>query len=783
MTTPHQPSRARRRRLRVVALAAACLVSAGTAVVGTRAPAALATEPAVPDVATLRLDVRVRDVIWDAARGVLYASVDATSPTYAGRLVTIDPYAGAVVSNRSVGTVPSSLAMTDDGSALYVGIDGRGAVQKFSLPGFTPGWSYTFGTGVGGQMVAEDIEVMPGTTNTIVVSRRRPGISPSHGGNVVIDSGVARPTTTPSHTGSNSIVFGADASTLYGSDTEISGREFQRHAIDANGITETDITNGLGGGTLLFHDGLVYESDGRIIDPTGATPTLADTLEGGSGFAIDAATDRVIYAERIPNGTPPARIRAFDLTSRQPAGEWGLPDHNGFVGPMVSMGDDLLAYIELSHPRIKGGNLVLVDLASTLAAGLGAFGEYTPLTPRRVLDTRTGLGRAGIQSPVGPGGSITVQIAGEGGIPATGVTTVVMNVTVTQPTAASFLTVWPTGIARPTISNLNYTPGQTVPNLVTVALGPGGSVSAFNQFGTTHVIFDVVGFYSDVDGPDGFRFQAIDPYRYFDTRTGAGGVPASPIGPNRSLRFDVLGKGGVPRSGVAAVAINVTVTGPTAPSFLTVYPGDVGSVPEASNLNFGPGDTVPNLVVVRVPTSGVVEFFNRFGTAHVIVDVVGYYDEDRTTEAGRLIPLVPNRSYDSRLEGGAFPPNFRFSLYYEDEAGRPETRIEAVVLNVTVTSPTAPSYLTVFPADVCGTPTASNLNFRAGQTIPNHVMVRLSRASGCARAPGGVALFNRFGSVHVIVDAFGGFTSESFSVERLTDGLGVAVPLGRWPSG
>ncbi len=82
-----------------------------------------------------------------------------------------------------------------------------------------------------------------------------------------------------------------------------------------------------------------------------------------------------------------------------------------------------------------------------------------------------------------------------------------MNVTVTQPTAASFLTVWPSGLKRPVISNLNYVPGQTVPNLVTVAIGDAGRVSVYNRFGSAHVIFDVVGFYTSDSGRLGSRFM------------------------------------------------------------------------------------------------------------------------------------------------------------------------------------------------------------------------------------------------------------------------------------
>ncbi|MDP1805886.1 MAG: hypothetical protein Q8K72_12010, partial [Acidimicrobiales bacterium] len=109
-------------------------------------------------------------------------------------------------------------------------------------------------------------------------------------------------------------------------------------------------------------------------------------------------------------------------------------------------------------------------------------------------DTRAGTG--GFSAPVGPGGTISATVAGVGGVPATGVDAVVLNVTVTQPSAGSFLTIYPNGTARPLASNLNFLPGQTIPNLVVAKVGADGKVALYNHAGSSHVIFDVVGWYS-----------------------------------------------------------------------------------------------------------------------------------------------------------------------------------------------------------------------------------------------------------------------------------------------
>jgi len=401
--------------------------------------------------------------------------------------------------------------------------------------------------------------------------------------------------------------------------------------------------------------------------------------------------------------------------------------------------------------------------ASQAAQAPSSYGEFTPLKPARVLDTRTGNGRDGRTFPLPAQSVADVEITGRGGVAATGVSAVVMNVTVTEPTAPSHLTVWPSGENLPWVSNLNFVAGQTVSNLVTVAVGADGSVSMWNRFGFTHVIFDVVGFYSDDAGPAGSRFHAIDPSRFFDTRTGHGGVEVGPREPGTVLRFDVLGKGGVPSTGVTAVVMNVTVTEPTRPGWLTVYPDDVVFRPLASNLNFAPGQTVANLVTVRVPAGGVIDVYNDQGSVHVIADVVGYYDDDKSTEAGRFLELVPERTFDSReTRRGAWGPDERHAVgTFPGFDPIPLGEAEAVVLNVTVTEPTEPSFLTVFPSDLCEIPLASNLNFVAGQTVPNHVVVRLGTDNGCAEPDWleTISVYNRFGNVHVVVDIFGAFTA------------------------
>lgn len=136
------------------------------------------------------------------------------------------------------------------------------------------------------------------------------------------------------------------------------------------------------------------------------------------------------------------------------------------------------------------------------ATSTGDRAIFQPLTPARILDTRTGVGTVGASTaPIAAGGAIDLQVGGAGGVPADAVA-VVMNVTYTKATKTGFITVWPSGETRPNASNLNTVAGATAPNLVTVKLGAGGRVSIYNSAGTVHVLADVAGYYIAHDHDD-----------------------------------------------------------------------------------------------------------------------------------------------------------------------------------------------------------------------------------------------------------------------------------------
>jgi hypothetical protein len=371
---------------------------------------------------------------------------------------------------------------------------------------------------------------------------------------------------------------------------------------------------------------------------------------------------------------------------------------------------------------------------------------------------------------IGAGAQIDLVIAGRGGVPASGVTAVVLNVTATEPTAASYITVWPSGVERPVASNLNLTPGTTVANTVVTGLSADGRISVYNNAGSANVVVDVQGWFAPGQG-----YTAVTPARLADTRgaptidsqfAGEGHLP-----PGGSYDLQVVGRGGVPADGVGAVVLNVAATNPTATSYVTVWPKGEDR-PLASNLNVAPGITTANVVVAKVGADGAVSMFNNNGDVDLVVDVVGWF-----ATGDSYTPLTPTRLLDSR-QAEPLNAGTPIDVSLAGQAGLPESELGAVALNVTITEPAGAGYLTIWPTGV-DRPTSSNLDFVAGRTIANSVMVKVG-------AEGRISLFAPT-TAHVVIDVMGWYGLHGpfigLTPARVVDTRdGVATPGGPRPS-
>ena len=365
--------------------------------------------------------------------------------------------------------------------------------------------------------------------------------------------------------------------------------------------------------------------------------------------------------------------------------------------------------------------------ANSISGVQTAGSEYTAYGPVRILDTRKGLGAA--EAPVGSDSTLKLKVVGAGTSSDTvpsGITAVVMNVTVVSPTANGALTVYGdedqagTAQSLPGTSNLNYRAGQNVPNLVVVPVGANGVADFYNNSkGSTQVLADVAGYFSENNASE---YTSVTPTRILDTRKGigtGGSVAKIPAGGSITLTVDGSGSGVIPSSGPTAVALNLTAVDSTENGVITAYPAGQ-SLPTVSNLNYSAGKTIANMAIVPVGTNGQVVFHNSSsGPVDLIADAFGYYEPG--TGSSAYLPLsAPERILDTRKTSGPIEAGVPGYVELTQDAD-----VRGVVFNATVVSPTGNGFLAVYPynLDTAATiPTTSNLDYPTGQTVPNLVI-------------------------------------------------------------
>lgn len=430
---------------------------------------------------------------------------------------------------------------------------------------------------------------------------------------------------------------------------------------------------------------------------------------------------------------------------------------------------------------VLGGGPASVD-SPVVAAGvdLGAGGEFHPLAPSRILDTR----RWASSPQMTPDGeSFVADVVGRGGLPsfvdADGdgfddqVLAVAVNITVVDPDAAGFLSAAGVGLVAGESSIVNFLAHDDVPNAAILRPGLGGRLeftltAPWIDAGSADVLVDVFGWFStSLVVERGARLVPVTPYRVLDTRR-----IGAPLGPAEVIEVPIRGRAGVPDDApVVGVVVNLTAVNDLLTSqdtYLSVVPERPNDVPSTSTLNLHAGTIRPVGAIVPLGPDGSVAVFNRSGDVHVLVDVMGYLIDgaDASSRAGRVVPLTaPYRMIDSRqaqFGGQPFGPGraedwsmdaFIASVSVEGEWLGPQS---AVIGNVTAASlrtdasiAVSSSFVTVAPADAA-LPDASLLNIVAGRDVANFALLAYG-PSGDADAA--VTLQNAFGYVDLIVDA------------------------------
>ncbi len=340
--------------------------------------------------------------------------------------------------------------------------------------------------------------------------------------------------------------------------------------------------------------------------------------------------------------------------------------------------------------------------------------RFHSISPVRVLDSRIGLGLSGVFHA----NAARDFIVADGSPIPTDAVAVTGNLTVTGQTRAGYVVLAPA--SGGSTSTLNFPVGDSRANGVTVALGAGGKLNAVYKAtagATTHLVFDVTGYFANDSG--GSRFHSISPVRVLDSRIGLGlsGV----FHANAARDFIVADGSPIPTDAVAVTG-NLTVTGQTRAGYVVLAPASGGST---STLNFPVGDSRANGVTVALGAGGKLNAVYKAtagATTHLVFDVTGYFLAGPS--GANFFALVPQRRLDSRTGiglSGAFHANAARDFIVADGSPIPTDAV-AVTGNLTVTGQTRAGYVVLAPAAGGST---STLNFPVGDTRANGTTVAL----------------------------------------------------------
>jgi serine protease inhibitor ecotin len=346
----------------------------------------------------------------------------------------------------------------------------------------------------------------------------------------------------------------------------------------------------------------------RTFQVTGQGGVPSDAVAVTGNLTVTEQTKAgYVYLGPNPLANPPSSTLNFPLGD------------NRANGVTVALGG--AGTLSATYAAVGGGSTHLVFDVTGYFVPDASGATFVPLSPARLLDTRSGKGLSGVFSAYTPQ---TFQVTGQGMVPSDAVA-VTGNLTVTEQSQLGFVYLGPDPVANPTSSTLNFPLGDNRANGVTVDLGEAGTLSATYAAvggGSTHLVFDVTGYF--IDDASGATFVPLTPARLLDTRYGNGlsGVFSA----YTPRTFQVTGRGGVKASAVAVTG-NLTVTEQTKAGYVFLGPDPVAN-PTSSTLNFPLGDNRANGVTVALGGAGTLSATYGAvggGSTHLVFDVTGYF--------------------------------------------------------------------------------------------------------------------------------------------------------------
>jgi hypothetical protein len=366
--------------------------------------------------------------------------------------------------------------------------------------------------------------------------------------------------------------------------------------------------------------------DSRDHNQLRAHHRLDVSVAGHAGVASNAVA--VAVNIHVLHPTKSTNLTVWPKGSKRPlASMLNLSkDRAGTAMTVAGIGADGKISIATAHGKTE----VLVDVLGYYVRSAANGRLYHPAQAFRLFDSRTDS-----RGNLANGESRTLTMPTIGGVTATKMRAVMVNVTAVGAKASGHLTAFRAGDARPSVFTLNYTKSHAVSNRTVIALR-SGKLKVTNLGSATNVVVDVEGWFASSNVSGGQLYSPLRPARILDTRSGQG-APQGFVQSNASINLGVAGAGRVLPAGATVAVLTLTATHASSPTGLTAWPTGA-KMPAVSDVSGGPGRTTANLSAVKIGSGGDVSILNRVGSTHVLADIIGYYRPARGTAVSTTPP-------------------------------------------------------------------------------------------------------------------------------------------------
>jgi hypothetical protein len=362
--------------------------------------------------------------------------------------------------------------------------------------------------------------------------------------------------------------------------------------------------------------------------------------------------------------------------------------------------------------------------------------SFVPVDPIKLYDTRSDG-----NLPLGPGGQVDLAVPGVGRLPDGGIGAVALSISSSCATAATTVSAWAGGSARPASPALNVAAGTTAAALTVTPLGGNGVVSVANAAGTTELTVHVVGYYPLVGGQ---VYRPTRTLRLYDSRLDPTGILAP--GSDRFVTMPAMS--GIPSTSMTGAMLNITTVSPAGTGTLTVQ--SASGDRDNATVAFSHGTLVKSRAVARL-VDGKFKLTAHTAATHVVVDLVGWWAPAEVVSGRLFQPRKSARVLDTRIGLGA--PRGRVAAgkvvsIKVAGIGRPAPPgARAVVMNLTARDATRATVVTAWPRGI-RRPAFPDLSVAAWRTTANLVVVRVG-------TNGRVLITNGSGRTNLVADVVG----------------------------